>query len=134
MNFMYITTYFLYWNFDEKSWFLITFYKWKLKPHLRNWSIIIKLIVHRCSFNIFFSICHADSENVIKNSVSSWTPGQGPEAEICPNLKSLADFLAGVPPALWGSSRCRIFNYIFRICMTNGEKMLKCRQFSLWEY
>ena len=45
----------------------------RIISHLRNWSILIKLFVHRCSFSIFSSICHADSENVIKNSVSAWT-------------------------------------------------------------
>ena len=42
----------------------------------QNWSILVKLIFHRCSLSIFFSICHKDSENVIKNSVSTWTSPQ----------------------------------------------------------
>ena len=41
-----------------------------LFSHLRNWSILVKLIFHRCLFSIY----HADSENVIKNFVSAWTP------------------------------------------------------------
>ena len=39
-----------------------------------------------------------------------------------PILPNLADFYAWVPPALQGPSSYRIFEYIFGIHMTNGEK------------
>ena len=43
--------------------------------HLRNWSILVKVIVHRdVHLAFFFSIYHVYFENVMKNSVSAWTP------------------------------------------------------------
>ena len=36
-------------------------------------DIFTKFVVQKCSLSIFFSICQADSENVMDNSVSAWT-------------------------------------------------------------
>ena len=41
--------------------------------HPKNMGIFAKFVVHKCSLNIFFSICYADSENVMDISVSAWT-------------------------------------------------------------
>ena len=100
-----------------------------IDSHPRNWLILVKLIFHRCSFNIFFSICHANSENVIKNSVSAGTlePPANSGSLFCQNL---IEFLAcavctTVSSARQDPSGYRIFNYISRICIINGERNAK---------
>ena len=39
----------------------------------KNMGIFAKFVVHKCALNIFFSICYADSENIMDISVSAWT-------------------------------------------------------------
>ena len=42
-------------------------------PQPKNMHIFTKFVVQKCSLSIFLSICQADSENVMDNSVSAWT-------------------------------------------------------------
>ena len=65
-------------------------------PHLRNWSILVKLIAHRIQMFIkcFFLHLSCKFRKCSQNSVSAWTleiPANS-GSPFCPNLKNLADF------------------------------------------
>ena len=84
-------------------------------------DIFAKFVVQKCLLSIFFSICQADSENVMDNSVSAWTSkGRWNTGKKIRQIWAEWAELGGLD--LQGPSRYRDVHYIFGICITNGEK------------
>ena len=84
-------------------------------------DIFAKFVVQKCSLSMFFSICQADSENIMDNSVSAWTSkGRWNTGKKIRQIR--AEWAALVSLDLQGPSRYRDVHYIFGIYITNGEK------------
>ena len=82
--------------------------------HITNYSIHMKIRAHICSYNIFspFVIC----KNVSKNYIAAWTLAHRHKNPLNSGR------IRCVSLDLWGPNSYRNLDYIFGICMINGEK------------